>query len=161
MDAIQYAASYDGKFGFMLDMKARVQRGWTLSAAQYAAIERCAARDAERTTSQPADPVTETGMYRAGADVFKVQRGKDSGALYAKKLISHNGDRLMESGDVKRVEFEYAPGWVRSLSAANRMTVDEAKALSIRFGFCVVCGAFLKDAKSVARGIGPICIKNI
>jgi hypothetical protein len=27
-------------------------------------------------------------------------------------------------------------------------------------GYCVICGRFLTDAESVAKGIGPVCEKN-
>jgi hypothetical protein len=104
-----------------------------------------------------ADPVTEVGMYRDGTDVYKVQKSRQSGHLYAKRLTAITGHRLTEADEVVTWEFQYAPGAFRVLTAASRMTLDEAKAFGIRYGICCVCGASLKDAESVARGIGPVC----
>lgn len=107
-------------------------------------------------------PVSEVGMYRnAAGDMFKVQRSKTTDALYAKKLVQIGGERLTDTGDVVKFEFEYAPGAVRTLAAADRLTLDEAKAFGIRFGVCCVCGATLVDAKSVAAGIGPVCASKV
>jgi hypothetical protein len=107
-------------------------------------------------------PVTEPGMYKADdGSIYKVQESKTSGNLYAKVLRVIGGERLVETGDKMHADFEYAPGAVRSLRADQRMTLDEAKAFGIQYGFCIVCGAFLKDATSVAAGIGPVCAGRI
>lgn len=83
------------------------------------------------------------GMYSADGDVFKVQRSKESGRLYAK---------VLQDGS-----FEYAPGAMRKLTVADRMSLDEAKAYGRRTGVCCVCGRQLTNPVSVAEGIGPIC----
>lgn len=108
------------------------------------------------------EAVTEPGMYRtADGTIYKVQESKTSGNLYAKVLRMIGGKRLVETGEKVRFDFEYAPGAVRTLKASERMTLDEAKAFGIEYGFCVVCGAHLKDADSVAAGIGPVCAGRI
>jgi hypothetical protein len=113
-------------------------------------------------SSSAAAPVTEVGMYRdpAGA-LFKVQASKESKNLYAKALTPITGKRLTEEDEIVGWEFTYAPGAVRSLTPAMRLTLEEAKAFGIRYGVCCVCGATLKDATSVANGIGPICATRI
>lgn len=108
------------------------------------------------------DPVTEPGLYRkataTGQDsIYKVQRSKQSGGLYAKVLMPIGGKRLTESGEVVNWEFQYDRGAIRSLRASDRMTLEQAKAFGIRFGVCCVCGRTLVDAESVAQGIGPVC----
>jgi hypothetical protein len=103
----------------------------------------------------------EVGMYRNDAgEIFKVQESA-TGNRYAKKLVPIGGQRLTESDDSVRFEFEYAPGAIKSLTAAQRLTLDEAKAFGIKYGVCCVCNRTLKDAKSVALGIGPVCITKL
>jgi hypothetical protein len=110
------------------------------------------------TAAALTEPVTETGMYRRGEDIFKVQRSRQSGNLYAKRLVPIGGQRLVDdTEEVVGFEFAYAPGTVQNLTPADRMTLDEAKAFGLRYGVCCVCGAHLKDATSVAAGIGPVC----
>lgn len=106
--------------------------------------------------------VTEPGMYRTpDGEIFKVQKAKQSANLYAKKLVQIGGKRLTEPGDVVHFEFVYEQGAIRTLRADQRLTLDEAKQFGIKYGVCCVCGLTLKDATSVAAGIGPVCVKRL
>ena len=110
--------------------------------------------------ASPAEPL-EVGMYRnESGEIFKVQESK-TGNRYAKKLVQISGERLTEEGETVSFEFEYAPGAVRSLTAAMRLSLEEAKAFGLKFGVCCVCGKTLTEATSVARGIGPVCITKL
>jgi hypothetical protein len=101
------------------------------------------------------------GMYRtADGAIFKVQVGRESGQAYAKRLQPIGGERLTETAEVVNFEFVYAPGAVRALSPEMQMTLEEAREFGIQYGVCAVCGARLKDATSVAGGIGPVCAKR-
>lgn len=106
--------------------------------------------------------ITAIGMYTNGnGDIFKVQRSKSSGHLYAKRLVVIGGDRLVDADEsVVNFDFEYAPGAVRDLTDDQRMTREQAAAFGLRFGICCVCGKTLTDAESVKNGIGPVCIKQ-
>jgi hypothetical protein len=87
----------------------------------------------------------ELGMYKtADGEIYRVQRSRESGNLYAKRLDLIEG-------------FVYEQGAIRKITASDRMTLDEAKLFGVETGMCCVCGAFLTDPVSVARGIGPIC----
>jgi hypothetical protein len=91
----------------------------------------------------------EVGMYKtADGEIYRVQRSRESGNLYAKRLDLIEG-------------FVYEAGCIRKITASDRMTLDEAKAFGVETGMCCVCGAFLTDPKSVEQGIGPICIKRV
>jgi hypothetical protein len=91
------------------------------------------------------------GMYRTpDGTMYRVQESRESGRLYAKRM---KWDMLMES----KPRFEYDRGAIYSLTSADRMSVEDARAWGVETGVCCVCGAFLTDAKSVARGIGPVC----
>ena len=105
--------------------------------------------------------VTEAGMYSLNGVIFKVQESKTSGHLYAKRLVDISGNRLNEDDRIFHWEFQYDQGAIRSLTDADRMSVEEARAFGIQYGVCCVCGITLKDAKSVANGIGPVCEKRV
>jgi hypothetical protein len=93
-----------------------------------------------------AERVSDEGMYRnAEGEIFRVQRSKESGNLYAKRLD------IIDGG------FVYEAGAIRNLKPSDRMTLDEAKAFGVEYGICCVCGAFLTNEVSVAEGIGPVC----
>lgn len=93
------------------------------------------------------------GMYRMDGDIYRVQRSRESGNLYAKVMILPDfpGDKP---------GFEYAPGAIRRLTAEHRMSLEDAKAWGVETGICCVCGAFLTDPESVEAGIGPVCGKR-
>jgi hypothetical protein len=100
-------------------------------------------------------------MYRLpSGEIFKVQRSKTSGHLYAKNLRPIGGQRITETGHAVAWEFTYAQGAMRALTAQHLMSVEEAREFGIAHGVCCVCGSPLKDARSVSQGIGPICIKS-
>lgn len=91
------------------------------------------------------------GMYRtADGTFYRVHESRETGRLYAKRMV---WDMLTES----KPRFEYDRGAVYRLSASDRLSIADARAWGVETGVCCVCGAFLTDAKSVARGIGPVC----
>lgn len=101
------------------------------------------------------------GMYvDAQGVIFRVQKARGSENLYAKMLVPSTGPRLSEADEVVTWEFEYAPGAMRLLKDMVRMTEEQAKAFGIQYGICCVCAKGLKDATSVALGIGPVCRKQ-
>lgn len=102
------------------------------------------------------------GMYQLpNGEIFKVQKSQQSGYLYAKHLRPIGGQRLVETGERVNFEFAYAPGAIKMLRPEHAMTIEAARAFGIRYGVCCVCGTFLKDAESVAGGIGPVCRKRL
>lgn len=107
------------------------------------------------------DATLEPGMYRRDGIIYKVQRARQSGNLYAKVLVPIHGARLSEDGNVVHWQFEYAPGAMKTLRAADRLSLEEARAFGIQHGFCCVCAKRLDDADSVAAGIGPVCAKRM
>ena len=87
-------------------------------------------------------PVSEGYFYVEGL-IYKVQAAKSSGNLYA-KVFSESG-------------YEYAPGAMRLMASAQRLTLEQAAEAGVKTGRCVVCARLLTDPESVAAGIGPIC----
>jgi hypothetical protein len=104
--------------------------------------------------------VTQPGVYENESGIFIVKPTRDKQRLYAKRLVEINAERATEAGERVQIEFEYAPGAIFDLLPEHKMDLERAKALTIRYGRCIVCNTPLKAAESVERGIGPVCIKS-
>lgn len=102
----------------------------------------------------------EPGVYETAEGIFVVKFNRAKTNLYAKKMVEINAERATESGERVEIEFDYAPGAIRRIKAEDKMPLERAKALTIRYGRCINCGRHLKAAESVERGIGPVCIKS-
>ena len=166
-EALAYARSYAGSFGFMVDMRAKAQKsGATLSPKMVDAILRCKARDAawaaERQTKAAATPAaTEVPDVPAGryavenedGDLrfYKVDRPEE-GRWAGYTFLS------VQASD----EFHPIKGSARAV-ILGKIAVDP-KAASARYGTllgsCGVCGRTLTDETSRARGIGPECARR-
>lgn len=125
-----------------------------------------------------ANPVTEVGMYRNGEQVYRVQAARGSGNLYAKLLTivpvtewTYGEDSDGEGAETPvldangqptyRASFEYAGGAIRTLTAAMRMTQEQARAIGHDFSICCVCAAVLTHPVSRENGIGPVCASRV
>lgn len=99
------------------------------------------------------------GVYETGGEIYVVKLNREKTRLYAKRLVAVGGQRLTVPGQVVNFDFEYAPGAMKVVRSEHRMSYERAKALAVQYGRCINCGRFLKDAKSVELGIGPVCRK--
>lgn len=110
----------------------------------------------------PASAALEEGVYCApNGDVIKLQKGKQSGKLYAKVMVEKGTvNRLNLKGEVVHWEWAYAPGLVQFITADMKLGAEAAKDFGIRFETCMWCGRRLKDATSVAKAMGPVCAKR-
>lgn len=102
------------------------------------------------------------GVYENADGIFIVKPNQAKTRLYAKRLVEltgAQGDRLSETDEHVRIEFEYAPGAIYTIKPEHRMPLDKGKALTLRYGKCICCGRKLKVAASVERGIGPVCVR--
>lgn len=121
--------------------------------------------DRETTLPAPRKPADTTvkltpGVYDVDGHVYLVKPNREKTHLYAKRLVEIASERLVESGDLVNIEFEYAPGALAQIKPEHKMPLERAKELTIRYGRCIVCGRHLKAGKSVEQGIGPVCIKS-
>ncbi len=138
---------------FAQSLVAQYQRKGYLSDAQIASLTKMYLKVASKSSApKPTNPATEVGMYAKDGKVYRVKRS-ESGNLYAMLYDP--------SGATKSERFTYARGVVSTLSADDRMSVDQAEALGLKFGICCVCGAELTAEKSVGRGIGPVCAGRV
>jgi hypothetical protein len=158
-EAKAWVLAHADRNDFARSLLAGMRRFGSLTQNQYDAVLRNVDRDAARTASperpaqatQPA--VTQDGWYQKGADIFKVQRAvHGSGNLYAKRLV------VTGPGEAS---WEYAPGMVRLLTEADRLTVEAAASFGRLYGVCAVCGRTLTDEGSIEAGIGPVCINKV
>lgn len=103
-----------------------------------------AAKPAKAEPQVDEDKVTEAGIYQVGDDVYKVQKSRQSGRLYAQKLVDGR--------------FDYDAGWgaMKFLRASHRMTTEQAAAFGQKFGMCVN-GHPLSDRVSRYFGYGESC----
>lgn len=125
--------------------------------------------EAER---REAPDALQPGVYEVDGVVYIVKPTKaeykdqplSERRLYAKRVVELNSTRIVETEDGEKsfveVDFVYDRGAVFRIHPEHRMTGDRAKELTIRYGRCIVCGAFLKAGESVEQGIGPVCVKN-
>ena len=97
------------------------------------------------TVASLAAPVTEEGLYEAEGTVYQVRRS-GRGYLYAKEFT---GDGFVYVGT--------AP--LKTLTANDTLTVARAEELSLAWGRCIRCHKVLTAQESVAKSIGPVCIK--
>jgi hypothetical protein len=99
------------------------------------------------------------GVFRkADGRIFVVKPNKAKTKLYAKEIIE-SAPRMTEAGEVVDFETVYRPGAVYDLNESERWDLAEAQNFLTRYARCIVCGAHLKAAKSVAGAIGPVCAK--
>jgi hypothetical protein len=105
--------------------------------------------------------VTEPGVYELGdGRIYVVKPNREKTRLYAKRLVETTSDRVNEDGGHVKIDFEYEPRAIFDIAPEDKMPLERAKELTIRYGHCIVCGKALKVAESVERGIGPICIRS-
>lgn len=95
---------------------------------------------APAATTAPVEP----GMYLMDGEIYQVRKGK----TYAHML------------DRDTMTFVYAKGAIRKLTAAHKLTAEQAKQFGDETHFCCCCGQQLTNKVSIERGVGPICYAN-
>lgn len=91
------------------------------------------------------------GIYRrADGAIFRVRMNREKTKVYTQRwAVAGNG-----------FTFAYEPEALATLTVADALPLDEARAISRQAGQCVVCAKILSDAKSLADGVGPTCAKS-
>lgn len=113
--------------------------------------------------------IAQCGVYVLPDDtIVRIKMNLEKTGSYTKRWVHISGFRLTESVDPETLknnrshgDYEYAPELkAQALSVGRKMTRDEALKFSTIYGICAWCGRTLVAAKSVERGIGPVCIKR-
>lgn len=94
----------------------------------------------------------EEGFYLYEGDVYRVQRAKSTGNPYAKILVPDT---------FGSASWAYAPGAIKKLADAPKLTLEAASEMGHHYGVCMVCGRTLTAEESVQAGIGPICANRL
>lgn len=111
----------------------------------------------------PRDPVDHglvPGVYRRNGTIYVVKKNKTNPNLHARRLVEIGGRRLNDVDEVVHIEFEFDRDALQVIRPEDQMTLEEARPFIIRYGRCIFCNTVLKDARSVERGVGPVCIKR-
>jgi hypothetical protein len=110
-------------------------------------------------------PTPEFGYYQAGESLFHFEmmpvfKGSQKLAPKLFKLIKGQVYSPKAGKVVPKGKWAYAGGALDSkkkLVGAAKISVAQAGKLGLAYGFCLRCGKYLSDPKSIAAGIGPIC----
>jgi hypothetical protein len=173
--ATEYLRGYTGDFDYLVQLQGTqrsLRRGQVFPTVRQAkGILNCLRAEVgrqERSKAQPAGQpaparlqVEDAGVYRLpDGTICKVQVTRDKARTYAKRLTEIGGQRATEGGTRVHAEYVYEAGLVQRVAAEGvKLSLAEAKALTIRYGFCIRCGRHLTDAHSVEQGMGPVCIR--
>jgi NADH pyrophosphatase NudC (nudix superfamily) len=98
------------------------------------------------------------GVFRKNGRIYVVKPNKEKTRVYAKEIIE-SPPRITEAGAVVDFESVYRAGAVYDLSESDRWQLADAREFLTKYARCIVCGAHLKSAKSVAGAIGPVCAR--
>lgn len=110
------------------------------------------------------DPQTlEIGIYEVDDHIYKVRQNRAKTRKYAEVLSFTVSEalRLTKAGSTIKAQYVFERGAIFRIRPEHRITGKRAEELSIVFTSCIVCGRTLKAAASVARAIGPVCIKKV
>lgn len=114
-------------------------------------------KDAPRDDTNPG---LVPGVYRRNGTIYVVRENRTNSNLHARRLVEIGGRRLTEADTIVQIEFEYDRDALLQLRPRDQMTLEEARPFIIRYGKCIFCNTPLSDATSVARGVGPVCVKR-
>lgn len=92
------------------------------------------------------------GVYKHDGEIYRVIKARQSEKTYAQKLIAIEG---------RAPRWEIAYGFVLKLKVEELIAPEVAAQMGRSVGYCVICGRFLTDAESVAKGIGPVCFERV
>lgn len=99
------------------------------------------------------------GVYNVDGHVYVVKSNREGTRLYAKHIVE-SPERLNANGDLVNIDFVYEAGAIFKIKPEHRLSFEDAKVLTIRYGRCIACGKKLSAGKSVEQGIGPVCRKK-
>lgn len=136
---------YQGKYAFLLDLQSKVKAGKSLTAKQLAAAKKCLGKSVKVSGQfSPTDPRAESLILRTPVPVVLKR-------WVAQQIKKKHG-------------LEFTPITV----TVNQFYGQTDKAVRIKIKLtsgdvtnCRCCGASLKDEKSKATGVGPVCARKL
>ena len=182
--ARQYAATYEGDFPYMVEMRAAVADGGAfLSEGQAKGVLNCLMADARRRIADRAPKTVEaavaetparevplgtfTVVFPDGHVTIRLQKPQDkskAGVVYAKYLVGQNNDTDFEyfasvvDGNIRARGYERQ---VVALKVVLTSTGSELGAMGLAYALassnCFYCGRTLTVPASIHSGMGPDC----
>jgi hypothetical protein len=101
--------------------------------------------DKPKAATAKATELVGEGFYCVGEAYYKVQTSKSSGKCYA--LVFNPATK----------KFEFAKGAIFKITAADKLTLEQAAKFGKKTGNCCICSKVLTKKESIRDGIGPIC----
>lgn len=159
------------RFQFAVEMLDTIMKFGQLTTGQFAAVERCAQRDAQKVTQR----VQAAPQVDASKIVATFQRARESGlekiklrfegitikpAQFDKNvlLVKAGMDRI---GKIEAGRFVAFRACTPELQAQVLVVLKDPMAAAQAYGFatssCCICGLKLTNKESIETGIGPIC----
>lgn len=177
-EAIEYAKAYEGNFGFLQDMRAKVEAGQMLSVNMVNAILRCKAREQRmaRPVSQPEGkldlsviPASWRGVHvavpgtRHEIEFLKIdhiaedKESKWAGWVFVKRQYGDNYERY----GAQRPGQKYVGKGEDLLEKVLANPVEAMQRYGQLLGRCAICRRELTDDNSRTLGIGPECVQRV
>lgn len=137
---------------FIQQTKEKLMLG-TTNKRQASSIIGLLIRHEARNYDTPTTPTNAPlGVYKHGGEIYRVVKARQSENRYAQKLITIEG---------RAPRWDIAYGFVRTLKVEELISPEVAAQMGRAFGYCVICGRFLSDPESIAKGIGPVCYERV
>lgn len=114
-------------------------------------------------TSTETPEAVKFGVYQKDGEVYLVVPNKAGDRVYAKRLVEL--EQITEAGVTVDFIWEYAPRVIWNLTEADRMSLEDAAKLSVRYGKCLRCKRTLKSVHTLKTAedtgilLGPVCRK--
>jgi len=178
-DVGQWLMDWTGDFGFLRQMQREYRERGSLTARQWAAVERCRAHDEQRAalaavaaagaTPAPLPVVAELQPGRHavlfGHEVrFYVVRTPDEGRYKDWTFVSIQGGDVHRTAGFRRPNGEFVVKLPEVMVAVEQIAADPMATLARyghEIGACGVCGRALTDETSRRVGIGPVCLGRL
>lgn len=140
--------------GFAQSLASYFQRKGNLTPNQEASARqmyaKAIARQAQRQADRPAPAeVVDPGFYLVNGTLYKVVTARTHGGRYAQRRGENGG-------------WIYDRGAIRTITADQRVTAEQAVHHGLATGVCLFCNAELDDRDGLGRivGVGPVCARN-
>lgn len=109
------------------------------------------------------------GLYTRDGKVFQIRHAKthaeDKYAVYVGDLETADANAaLLTTYHFAGKDWypgSYIPGLAPTFTFDERITIRQAEQYGWKFGRCAWCGHNLSSSKSVTRGMGPVCYRNL
>ena len=134
-------------FGTCLEGFSKEEAEEMINSATKSGISKIIEELEVRPLRKAEEPLSDGYYKRKDGSIWKSYYSQN-GQLICKELVVY---------DDNSHEWSYRGASRRFLSAATKLTLEDAKKFGTIYGFCCVCGRTLTNGTSIEAGIGPVC----